>query len=417
MSEATRVGAGTGTAALRVGPGPVVPARAARDAGAAAPAVATPFRIRTGHSYHVYFSIAIGQRNARFVERAMTPLARYLRWLPWADAVTFTPEPGFDALHTWNAVPVLTRRPFLTTFEDYMPRTPDDRRIGWLERALRRRLLSDQCVGLIALSDYALRQFRAQHEGFERLPELLAKTERIYPVTPARRTAPKVHSDRLRLLFVGRDFMRKGGPVLLQAHAALRARGVPVETTIVSSLQWEADDYIGPANGAYVEEATAGLAQDGIVHHRSLPAAKVYELMDVADYLVFPTFHDTFGFVSIEALAAGTPVIATDTCVMPEVVAPGTNGWLLPFENDAVVGKWAWLYRQNEPGYLDAYDSQTRRLSAALAERLSQAWEARADYEALSAGALAVHAQRFHPELARRRLEVLYDRLRQAAGR
>ncbi len=413
MSEAPPV-ASAGVAALRVGPGPVVPARRRREAGAPAPASAAPLRIRTGHSYHVHFTIALGQRNARFVERAMTPLARYLSW---ADAVTFVPEPGFDALHTWNAVPLLTRRPFLTTFEDYMPRTPDDRRVGWLERALRRRLLSDQCVGLIALSDYALRQFQAQHAGFDRLPELLAKTERIYPVAPARRTTPKAHSDKLRLLFVGRDFMRKGGPVLLAAHAALRARGIPVESTVVSALQWSADDYIGPPDAAYVAEKTKGLAQDGIVHHRSLPAAKVYELMDVADYLIFPTFHDTFGFVSIEALAAGTPVIATDTCVLPEVIDEGRNGFLLPFENDPVVGKWAWLYRQAEPGYLDAYDGTTRRLSTALTETLSEAWEKRADYETLSAGALAVHAERFHPERARRRLEGLYDRLRRAARR
>ena len=400
--------------ALRAGPGPR-PAGARGEAMAPAHAGALPLRVRTGHSYHVYFSIALGQRNARFVERAMTPLARYLRWLPWADAVTFVPEPGFDALHTWNAVPLLTRRPFVTTFEDYMPRTPDDRRIGWLERALRRRLVSDRCVGLIALSDYAMRQFQAQHAGFDGLPALLAKTERIYPVAPARRTAPKPHSDRLRLLFVGRDFMRKGGPVLLRAHAALRAQGIPVESTVVSSLQWSADDYVGPPDADYVAEATKGLDQEGIVHHASLPSAKVGALMEAADYLVFPTFHDTFGFVAIEALAAGTPVIATDTCVLPEVVDPGRNGWLLPFDNDAAVGKWAWLYRQAEPDYLEAYETATRRLAAALTDRLAGAWERRSEYERLSAGALAVHAERFDPELARRRLETLYERLREAA--
>jgi glycosyltransferase involved in cell wall biosynthesis len=398
--------------AFRTGPLPFAPAPGIRGGDVAAnstAAPAKPLRIRTGHSYHVYFSIALGQGNARFVERAMTPLARYLSW---ADAVTFTPEPGFDALHTWNAVPLLTRRPFITTFEDYMPRTPDDRRIGWLERVLRRRLLSDQCVALIALSDYALRQFRAQHAGFDRLPELLAKTERIYPVAAPRRDAPKAHSDRLRLLFVGRDFMRKGGPVLLEAHRALRKRGVPVETTVVSSLQWSADDYVGPPDADYVAAAAKGLDQEGIQHHRSLPNPAVNALMEAADYLVFPTFHDTFGFVALEALAAATPVIATDTCVLPEVVASGENGFLLPFENDPVVGKWTWLYRQREAGYLDAYDAATGRLSAALADTLEQAWEARSGYEALSAGALAAARDRFHPDIARRRLEALYERLR-----
>lgn len=376
---------------------------------AAASLTRGPVRIRTGHSYHVGFTIALGQRNARFVARAMTPLNRYFSW---ADSFAFTPEPGFDAVHSWNAVPLLTRRPFVTTFEDFMPRTPEDRRIGWLERALRARLLSDQCVGLVAISEYALRQFRLQHRDFARLPELLAKTNLIYPVAQPRRARPKTHSDRLRLLFVGRDFMRKGGPVLLRAHARLRAQGVPVDTVVVSSLHWSPRDYVGPPDASYVRISLKSVLQAGVTHHPSLASAAVYKLMDAADYLVFPTFHDTFGFVSIEALAAGTPVIATDTCVLPEVVRPGENGYLLPFENDAEIGKWRWLYKQRHPGYLDAYEDTTERLADALVARLAQAWDDRGDYERLSAGALADAHGRFHPDNARRRLETLYDRFR-----
>lgn len=36
----------------------------------------TRLRIRTGHSYHVDFSIALGQSNPEFIEKAATPLAR-----------------------------------------------------------------------------------------------------------------------------------------------------------------------------------------------------------------------------------------------------------------------------------------------------------------------------------------------------
>ncbi len=368
-----------------------------------------PIRIRTGHSYHVYFTISLGQRNVRFIERAMTPLNRFLYW---ADSFALTPEIGFDAVHSWNAVPLLTRRPFIVTFEDFMPRTPDDRRIAWLEGALLARLLSDRCVGLISISEYALRQFQVQHRNFSGLADLLAKTELIYPVTRPRRVVPKVHSDRLRLLFVGRDFMRKGGPVLLRAHERLRSHGIPVETIIVSSLQWSRSDYVGPPNDIYVKKALSSISQSGVVHYKSLPSSDVFKLMDVADYLVFPTFHDTFGFVSIEALAAGTPVIATDTCALPEVIRPGENGYLLPFENDAEVGKWRWLYKQDDPGYLDAYEDATERLADALFARLGRAWEDRGDYERLSVGALADAYGRFHPDSARSRLETLYDRFR-----
>lgn len=375
----------------------------------AAAGAARPIRVRTGHSYHVYFTIALGQRNARFVERAMTPLNRYFAW---ADSMSFVPEPGFDAIHAWNAIPLLTRRPYLVTFEDYLPRTPPDRRIDWLERRLRDALLHSRCRGIIAISDYALRQFRQQHADFARLPELLAKTEVIHPVIAPRTARPKAHSDRLRLLFVGRDFMRKGGPVLLRAHRRLRRAGIPVETTIVSSLAWTPRDYVGPPDKGYVDDALKDMAQDGIIHHRSLPSAQVYALMDAVDYLVFPTFHDTFGFVSLEAFASATPVIATDTCVLPEVVQPGRNGYLLPFENDPVVGKWAWLYRQADPGYLAAYDTATGALAGALVDRLASAWENRRDYEALSAGAVASAHGRFHPAGARQRLEAIYERFR-----
>ena len=307
----------------------------------------------------------------------------------------------------------MTGRPYIITFEDFCPRTPEDRRIDWLERTLRERLREDRCVALIATSDYALRQMRQQHRDWPGLADLLAKTQVILPTAPVRRADPKAHSDRLKLLFVGRDFMRKGGPVVLRAHERLRALGVPVETTIVSSMGWAPSDYVGPPDRAYVDAELTRMGQSGIFHHRSLPATEVYNLMDAADYLVFPTFHETFGFVSVEALAAGTPVIATETCALPEVVTPGVNGWLLPFENDEHVGKWRWLYRNAEPEYLNAYDQTTRDLSAALSERLTDAWENRREYETLSAGALSAAQTRFNPEIARTTLEEVYERLRE----
>jgi glycosyltransferase involved in cell wall biosynthesis len=213
-------------------------------------------------------------------------------------------------------------------------------------------------------------------------------------------------------LFVGRDFMRKGGPALLRAHARLRAAGVPVETTVVSSLQWAPDDYVGPPDADYVRQATQGLDATGVIHHRSLGSPQVRALMDRADYLVFPTFHDTFGFVALEALAGGTPVIATDTCVMPEVIDPGRNGFLLPFENDGEIGKWRWLYRNADPDYVAAYEATTRQLADALVGRLARAWEDRASYAALSAGALESMRDRFDPAAAALRLERIYERFR-----
>jgi glycosyltransferase involved in cell wall biosynthesis len=203
---------------------------------------------------------------------------------------------------------------------------------------------------------------------------------------------------------------------MVRAHKALHAAGVPVRTTIVSSLRWSPDDYIGPPDPKGVAAAEAELAGDGITLHRSLPNDQVRRLMEQADFLVLPTFHDTFGYVSLEAMATGTPVIATATCAQKEVVEPGRSGFLLDFDNDDAVGKWRWIYGQKRTGYTDAYWSAIERLASALTTQLQQCWAARSDYEALSAGALARIDAKFHADRARDRLEQLYEKARSPLG-
>lgn len=363
-------------------------------------------RVRTGRQYPVRFLVDVGQRNAIFVKRPLTPLTRVFAW---ADAFALAPEPGYDLVHSVNAVPLFTRRPYIVSFEDYLPRVPEDRPIPWLERWLRNRLLDDRCRAIIAISNYGVRQFMWQNRHFSRLDALAQKTSVVYPGVRPRRELPKKPSKSLKLLFVGADFMRKGGPAVLRAHERLRAESVPVETLIVSSLRWSPDDYIGPPCAEYVAKEKSRLAQDRIVHYPGLRNDDVLRLMEEADFFVFPTLHDTFGYVSLEAMAGGTPVIATATCAQPEVVEDGVSGFLLPFENDERIGKWAWTYRNDEPRYLEAYDRAVRTLGDRLAETLLACWQASADYERLSAGALERIRARFHRGIACAALERAYE--------
>jgi glycosyltransferase involved in cell wall biosynthesis len=177
-------------------------------------------------------------------------------------------------------------------------------------------------------------------------------------------------------------------------------------------LAWSPQDYIGPRDANLVEAEKARLHQDGVTWKAALPNNEVLGLMSDATFLVLPTFHDTFGFVAIEALAGGTPVIATATCALPEIVEEGGCGFLLPFDNDPTVGKWTRIYESGCSDYEPAYRDTVDVLAQRLAERLPSWWEARNTYPQLSAKAIDRAATRFSYEGATARLEALYERAR-----
>jgi glycosyltransferase involved in cell wall biosynthesis len=60
----------------------------------------------------------------------------------------------------------------------------------------------------------------------------------------------------------------------------------------------------------------------------------VVAVMQAIDILLLPSLWEGFGIVLIEAMAAGKPAISTDTSSMPEIIADGQTGYLVP-PNDA----------------------------------------------------------------------------------
>jgi glycosyltransferase involved in cell wall biosynthesis len=370
-------------------------------------------KVRTGRGYPYAFDVLLGQRNATFVTGSITPhtnerIARRVPFLFRLQGVALI-EPGYDLVHVKNAIPVAHNAPYVITFEDFLPRVPTDYYSPWLHRALFRALASPRCRRIIAESEYAVRQFGAQNAAMPAFASVRAKLEVLRPAIARRAERPKARAGaRPKLLFVGRDFIRKGGGAVVRAHEALKRAGLDPETIVVSGMRWNADDYVGPPDADYVTREIARLGASDIVQRGKLPPDEVARLMREADFLLLPTFHDTFGYVTLEAMASGTPVIATNTCALPEVIDDGVDGWLLPFENDQTVGRWTWLYRNADPGYLEAFDSTVERLGAAIANRVMRAMEPGFDYAAMSAAALAKIDSRFDITRARDRLEAIY---------
>jgi glycosyltransferase involved in cell wall biosynthesis len=126
------------------------------------------------------------------------------------------------------------------------------------------------------------------------------------------------------LLFVGNDFDRKGGRLLLDLmEGPLKGRA---RLRIVSndpSLKGR----VWPAG----VEHLAGLGHGD-------PQALV-EAYRTSDIFVFPTRKEHLGQVTAEACASGLPIVATDVGGVPEAVHNGENGLLVPYRAGAE--EWA----------------------------------------------------------------------------
>jgi glycosyltransferase involved in cell wall biosynthesis len=119
---------------------------------------------------------------------------------------------------------------------------------------------------------------------------------------------------RRRLLFVGRDFYRKGGDLVVSALAVLRREYDPQITLTVAGPQtWP----------------LPGPPPDGVRFLGSLSPQKVAPLYDRHDLFVMPSRGEPFGLVFAEALARGLPCVARDAFAMPEIVTPGVSGALI----------------------------------------------------------------------------------------
>lgn len=292
------------------------------------------------------------------------------------------PPQRFDLIHAFNRIP-LEPLPFVIGFESHLPRAFGLEQTA-LFRWMRGHLSSGRCRGIVAISDFARRQFLRQHRGAA--DRLAAKLQVRLPNLPIEATdsfqaAP---GGEIRVVFVGNHFARKGGLVALGMAELARRRGFPLRVEIISSLEVGAVSWTGPTDRAFYAEEFARLALPNVSNLGRLGNDEVLRRIGQAHFLLLPTFSDTFGYSAIEAMARATPVVATSQGALPEFIADGLNGILLPLETDEV-GEWVHLGRtdRDSPAYAALFRAETDRLAACALDRVIAATGDAADYLAL----------------------------------
>ncbi len=125
------------------------------------------------------------------------------------------------------------------------------------------------------------------------------------PAAPAGRQEPPT------VLFVGNDFVRKGGPELLAAFRQVR-RELPQARLRLAG----ADPHVA---------AEPGVEILGRIHDRKRMAG----LYAGASVFCVPSHFDPLPHVLLEAMAFGLPAVASDSCGIPDVVTSGHDGVLV----------------------------------------------------------------------------------------
>ncbi|HKP12742.1 MAG TPA: glycosyltransferase family 4 protein [Blastocatellia bacterium] len=125
----------------------------------------------------------------------------------------------------------------------------------------------------------------------------------------------------INFLFMGREFKRKGGPLVVEAFTRLRGSHRDVSLTVITGDK----------------EQVPSVA--GLTVHRFMDRARLYgEIYPAADVFVMPTEAEGWGFTNAEAMSFALPVISTRISAIPEIVEHGVTGLLVePGDADALL--------------------------------------------------------------------------------
>jgi glycosyltransferase involved in cell wall biosynthesis len=114
------------------------------------------------------------------------------------------------------------------------------------------------------------------------------------------------------VLFFGTIEPRKNLDTLLEAFALLRRDGLPHRLVVAGAKGWHWEPVF-----AAVERLGIG---DCVVFPGYVPYEDQPLWYNAADLFVYPSLYEGFGFPPLEAMACGTPVVASSTSALPEVV-------------------------------------------------------------------------------------------------
>ena len=333
-------------------------------------------------------------------------------WSPALAVAAYPPLRSFDLAHFVNQIPVAIGKPWVITFESALPRMfpPNPS----LRRILRRQLASPDCLGIVAMSAWALASFKRSNVGWSGMERLLAKTQVLQPApplgTPSTRSLKR--GQTMHVIFVGNNFARKGGIVALRVAKKALAEGLRLHIHIVSSKMIYSGSHTDHPGPTRYQDDLQSLSLPNVTFHGALNNQQVLALMSKCHVNLLATLHDTYGFAVLEGFASGLPAITSDVCALPEFVFAGTgpeaNGFLLKLPKDER-NCWSHVEEFGSPDYWDMLDQGFASMSDQALDVFRSLSANPGQLEHLSRAAIATTEQRHNRSVLAQELNGIYS--------
>ena len=331
-------------------------------------------RSQDDHVPHVLHELGYGNRVVHVPAGPETPLGKreMSEYIPQfvEGVMDFAREKGirYDILHShywmsgiaaaalsdaWGGTPMVSMFHTLGEMKNRIARTESERegayRIDGEKQVLRR---ADRIV-VATLAELTQLRFlyKANPDKMVIVPPGVDASH-FYPIPAdeAKSFVGLTPEDRM-VLFVGRIEPLKGVDTLINALCCLdlKDRSRPVHLAIIGGDPSASPEQM-TAEMARLQKMCDGLGLEKTVvflGKRGQETLPYY--YSAAEVLVMPSHYESFGMVALEAMACGTPVIASEVGGLAYLVRDGETGFTIPAEEpETLCDKLSWLLNDRE---------------------------------------------------------------------
>ena len=218
-----------------------------------------------------------------------------------------------------NDTEVCQHRISLARIKEYGAR----RMIALQWRKHRERTVARNSVLVVGNSDFTTKTVR---DCYNLSDHDVTRIYKAVPITPFLQTHPNTPDPKkLRLIFIGNNWQRKGLRVLIEAVGILNQseNGVPVSLDIYGQPTNAELNHFRSLSIKMNVEAQIRFA--GVLQRADAPT-----VLSNCNILVLPSFEEALGLVTIEAIATGIPVVGSRVGGIPEVINHPNLGRLVP---------------------------------------------------------------------------------------